>query len=104
MIIDLILKKERMGVDARATYDTETKETIVLKGSLLSETVSQAKSFKGTRSILKHREGVVGEDFRLLNDVSFRSSSTAGNFVTGRSTDGPVSWTTVDGKKLKELL
>ena len=47
---------------------------------------------------------VVGEDNRLVVDVTFKSSSTAGNFVTGRSTDGPGSWKTLDGKRLKDML
>jgi len=98
MKIDIIMKKDRIGVEAYARYDTETKETVVLKGSLLSEDITQAKTFRGAKSIIKFRDGVVGED------VTFKSSSTAGNFVTGRSTDGPGSWKTLDGKRLKDML
>ena len=76
------MKKDRIGVEAYAQYDTETKETVVLKGSLLSENISQAKTFRGAKSIIKFRDGVVGEDNRLVVDVTFKSSSTAGNFVT----------------------
>lgn len=47
MKIDIIMKKDRIGVEAYAQYDTETKETVVLKGSLLSENISQAKTFRG---------------------------------------------------------
>ena len=104
MKIDIIMKKDRIGVEAYAQYDTETKETVVLKGSLLSENISQAKTFRGAKSIIKFRDGVVGEDNRLVVDVTFKSSSTAGNFVTGRSTDGPGSWNTLDGKRLKDML
>ena len=31
-----------MGVDAMATYNPETKECVVLKGSKVSKTISQA--------------------------------------------------------------
>ena len=65
MKIDIIMKKDRIGVEAYAQYD---------------------------------------EDNRLVVDVTFKSSSTAGNFVTGRSTDGPGSWKTLDGKRLKDML
>lgn len=104
MIIDIVMKKDKIKVDARATYNTETKETVVLKGSLISNTISQAKTFRGAKSIMKARDGVVDSDFVLTENVVFKSSSTAGNFVTGRSTDGLSSWTTEDGKKLKEII
>lgn len=104
MKINVFMKKDRINVDAQAIYDTETKETVVLKGSVISNTISQAKTFRGIRSISKSREGVVNSEGVLLQDVTFKSSSTAGNFVTGRSTDGLSSWRTSDGKKLKEVL
>ena len=104
MKIEVVMKKTKVKVDAKAIYDSETKEMIVKKGSIVSEDVSQAKTFRGAKSILKAREGVIGEGCKLLKDVSFKISSTAGNFVTGRSTDGLSSWKTLDGKKLKEVL
>ena len=42
-----------------------------------------------------------GAEYR---DVLFTSSSTAGNFVTGFSTNGLTAWKTKDGKPLKEAL
>ena len=104
MKIEVFIKKDRIQVDAKAIYDSETKETIVKKGSRVSKSISQAKTFKGVKAILKAREGIIDDEGKVLNDVAFKSSSTAGNFVTGRSTDGLSSWKTIDGKKLKEVL
>lgn len=96
---------EQSGYNYKATPTIILKgQWLVLKGSLLSENISQAKTFRGAKSIIKFRDGVVGEDNRLVVDVTFKSSSTAGNFVTGRSTDGPGSWKTLDGKRLKDML
>ena len=37
-------------------------------------------------------------------DVAFKSASTAANFVTGRSTNGLITWKNSDGIILKSLL
>lgn len=89
--MNIFMKKERMGVDAKGTYNPETKECIVLKGSRVSETISQAPTFRGAKSVIKYREGIV-ENNIVTKDVVFKSCSTAGNFVTGRSTDGFGAW------------
>ncbi|MBR3108977.1 MAG: DUF4357 domain-containing protein [Clostridia bacterium] len=49
------------------------------------------------------REGIV-VDCVLQKDVSFKSSSTAGNFVTGRSTNGPAVWKDENGTTIKEII
>lgn len=103
MKLKLFMKKERIGVDAKAIFDTETKETVVLKGSKLAATISDAPTFRGRRAIEKSREGCVADNI-LQQDVSFKSPSTAGNIVTGRSTDGMQAWRTEDGKTLKVAL
>ena len=45
MKVNLIMKKERLGVDAKAVFDTKTRETVILKGSKISESISEAPSF-----------------------------------------------------------
>lgn len=99
----IFMKKEKKGVDAIATYDPETKECVVLKGSKVSETISQAPTFHGARSIVKSRSGTV-ENGMVMIDVVFKSSSTAANYVTGRSTDGFAAWKVEDGRTLRDYL
>ena len=86
-----------------ALFDTDTKATVVLKGSKLSATISDAPTFRGRKTIEKAREGCVVDNV-LQKDLAFKSPSTAGNVVTGRSTDGMQAWRTEDGKVLKEAL
>ncbi|MCC3385044.1 DUF4357 domain-containing protein [Enterocloster citroniae] len=38
-----------------------------------------------------------------MEDISFKSSSTAANFITGRSSDGFSTWKTEEGKILRKL-
>lgn len=103
MKLNVFMKKDRIGVDAKAVYDTVTNATTVLKGSKLSATISDAPTFRGRKTIEKAREGCV-VDGVLQKDLAFKSPSTAGNVVTGRSTDGMQAWRTEDGKVLKEAL
>lgn len=78
----LFIKSKVKNVDAVGEYNLETGEFVVLKGSVFSETVVSTGSFRGTRAILKAREGCV-KDNVLLEDKTFSSSSTAANFVRG---------------------
>jgi len=97
------MKKEKMGVDAMATYNPETKECVVLKGSKVSKTISQAPTFRGAKSVEKYRADTV-KNYVVTKDVHFKSCSTAGNYVTGRSTDGFGAWKVEDGRTLREYL
>lgn len=103
MKLKLFMKKDRIGVNAKAIFDTETRKTTVLKGSVLSSTISAAPTFHGKKAIEKARENCVVNNI-LEKDLIFSSPSTAGNIVTGRSTDGLQAWRTEDGKTLKEAL
>ena len=103
MKLKLFMKKDRIGVDAKATFDTETKETVVMRGSKLAPTISDAPTFRGRKTIEKSREGCVVDNI-FQKDLVFKSPSTAGNIVTGRSTDGMQAWRTENGRTLKEAL
>lgn len=103
MQLKLFMKKDRIGVDAKAIYDTETNATTVLKGSKFCAKISDAPTFRGRKTIEKAREGCLVDNI-LQKDLVFKSPSTAGNVVTGRSTDGLQAWKTEDGKVLKEAL
>ena len=97
------LKNKKADVAAVAEYNLKTNQTVVLKGSIVSADISQAPTFKGKRAIKKAREGTVKENI-LLTDIVFKSPSTAGNFVTGRSTDGLSAWKDGNGKSIKKIL
>jgi len=103
MNINIVLRIPKIGVDAKAVFDTETRQTTVLKKSVLSESISDAPTFRGRKTIIKAREGCVRDNI-LQKDLMFKSPSTAGNVVTGRSTDGMRAWRTEDGRTLKEAL
>ncbi len=101
--MDLIIESKNKGYSAKAKYDIDKKTFVVLKGSSVSAEVAQSEKFRGASSIISAREkyvknGVVSED------VTFKSSSTAANFITGRSTNGMITWKDKNGTKLKDLL
>ena len=98
-----IFLKTKDGADAEATYNIDTKECVVKKGSIVTEGISSAPTFKSTKSIKKQRDEYVKENV-VIQDVHFKSSSTAGNFVTGRSTDGMHAWKDNKGTPLKKII
>lgn len=98
----VFLNSTRIGVAAVGEYNPETKELLVLAGSVLSSDVSKSPTFRGAKSIVKQREGII-ENNLLLRDVSFTSPSTAANFVTGRSANGLIAWKDSQNRTLKEL-
>lgn len=98
----LYLKNRNDRFDATAEYNQQTGEFIVLKGSRVSDSISTAPTFRSVKTIEKQRSLYVKNNI-VQENVVFKSSSTAGNFVTGNSTDGPSSWKDETGKKLKEI-
>ena len=99
----LYLKRPRSNINAVAEYDVANKLFIVLKGSIISETIAYSEKFRGAKSIEKSRVGVV-DGTRVIKDVPFKSASTAANFVTGASTNGLTAWKDENGKTLKAIL
>ncbi len=97
------VKKEKINVDAKGEYNIETGMLVVLKGSTVSSDVAKSEKFRSTASIEKKRKDTVKNN-KTICDVSFSSPSTAGNFVTGRSTNGYIVWCDETGKKLKDVL
>lgn len=97
------LKRQKKSVDAIAEFDPINKVITVLKGSKLSATIAYTEKFRGAKSIEKNRTGIV-KDNTLLKDITFNSSSTAANFVTGSSTNGLIAWKDSNGKTIKEIL
>ena len=101
--MNIYMKNNRTGVDALGIYNPVTKECVVLKGSKVSRTLSTCPTFRGMNSVLKKRRETV-ENYIVKKNVSFSSCSTAGNYVTGRSTDGYRAWRVEDGRFLGEYL
>ena len=99
----LFIISNEKGINATAEYNPFEKQFIVLKGSIVSESISNAPTFGGAKAVKKYRDKYV-VDRVVKEDVYFKSSSTAGNFVTGRSTDGPSTWKGENGKTMKFIL
>lgn len=98
----LYIIKEKKGIYAEGEYDVNTKAMTVFKGAKLSKDIAHSATFRGAKSIEKHRNGIV-KNHVLTENISFKSSSTAANFVTGRSSNGFDVWKNKDGISLKEL-
>lgn len=99
----VFLVRNKSGIKAVGEYNLETKELVVLKSSIVSETISYSDKFRGAISINKSRQINV-RDRIVMNDVLFKSASTAANFVTGSSTNGLTAWKTETGVKLREVI
>ena len=97
------MKSSRTGIDAFATYDPESRVCVVLKGTKVSDTISQSPAFRSAKSIEKTRASCV-ENCIVTKDTSFNSCSSAANFVTGRSKNGFITWRVEDGRTLREYL
>lgn len=96
------LIRGRSNVNAIGEYNPSTNELIVLAGSTLSSNIARSAKFRGTKSIEKWRTGVVDQNI-LQKDIAFKSPSTAGNFVTGKSTNGLTAWKDETGRTIKEI-
>ncbi|HIT12789.1 MAG TPA: DUF4357 domain-containing protein [Candidatus Scatomonas merdigallinarum] len=97
------IARERSGINAKGEFDPTTRSLTVLQGSVLSVSIAYTEKFRGAKSIEKSREGVVKGNI-LQRDVTFKSASTAANFVTGTSTNGLTAWKDKNGKTIKELI
>ncbi len=95
--------RTKTGVNASGDYDSVSKTLTVQKGSIVSPEVHTTGKFRSANSVIKYRElycdGIITKE-----DVVFKSASTAANFVTGRSTNGLITWKNKDGKTLKSLI
>ena len=70
----------------------ENGKITILKGCVIDEKFSS--NFSGSKKVLAARSdsAIVGKDFKLKQDVSFNSPSTAAQFVKGYSTNGWKAW------------
>ena len=102
-MVTLYLKARKGEYDAKGVFDTKTKTMTVLKNSVISSDVAGGM-FRSSKSVKEKRENSNIKDHKLLEDIEFKSASTAANFVTGRSTNGLIAWKTKEGLTLKELI
>ena len=96
MNINITLTNKNNTYSAIAVYDG--KMVTVKAGAKLFPSFSSC--IRGGKTALKFRDSAeyVDENYVLLKDCSFKSPSTAAQFVTGRSVSGYNAWK-VDGKK-----
>lgn len=99
----LYIKRKKGNIAAVAEYDFMAKRFVVLSGSKVSDEISYSEKFRGSKSIEKSRLGTV-ENSTVIEDVVFKSASTAANYVCGSSTNGLTAWKDEHGKTLKSLL
>ena len=100
----VFLKRKRNSeIDAKGIYDPETGALTVLKGSKVSGEIHFTKTFRGANKIDQFWDEYV-DGIIVKCDVTFKSASTAANFVTGGSTNGLIAWKTEDGKALRESI
>ena len=99
----VILERKRSGVYAIGEFDPVSKTMVVKQGATVSSDIHYTEKFRGARTIEEFRNKYV-VDGKTVMDVSFRSASTAANFVTGGSTNGLVAWKTEDCKPIREIL
>lgn len=88
--------------DAEATYADGI--VVVKAGSRIR--LDFAAHIRGGKKALSYRNdrAYVDDKGIVLKDCTFTSSSTAAQFVTGRSTNGLESWHIDPKKKLKDFL
>lgn len=98
------LRRKRSSVFAIGEYNKMDNSLVVLAGAILSKDITHSAKFRGANSIEKKRASVKIKDGVLQEDVTFKSPSTAGNFITGKSTDGLTSWKDENGITIKSLM
>ena len=97
----LYLRRKIKGVGTiEATGMQTTEGFVVFAGSYISpldgDTISEPIKEKRKKAILD-------ANGKLTEDLLFTSPSYAANFVTGKSTNGLISWKDADGNTLKSL-
>ncbi|MCR5811577.1 MAG: DUF4357 domain-containing protein [Lachnospiraceae bacterium] len=101
MIIKVYYVGRRYRTKAFGEYDTDTGHITVLKGSVISESITQ---FSGTKKVIKLRNQFTNEEGVLLRDMTFKSPTTAAKFVSGGSVNGLIAWHDGNKKTLKAIL
>lgn len=96
------LRSKKNNVRANGDYDKSTGILIVRAGSVVSENISNSKTFRGRKTIIEKRDGII-ENCVLKENVTFNSPSTAANFVMGSSCNGLKVWKNEEGTPIGDL-
>lgn len=98
---DYLIFHNHLNTATLKVYDR--KHCVVVKGAYLEE----KKSSLGKKIVMLRkdlvRKGVIDSNGILHIDVEFSSPSSAGAFVSGRSTNGNEYWINDDDVKMKEI-
>ena len=101
--IELFLKQtiKKINFTTDATAKQNSEGFVVLKGSKIAPSSDGDINISPGNS--KKRKECKIENNVLQEDVLFNSPSSAAEFVTGKSSNGWISWKTKDGKTLRDL-
>ena len=80
--------------DAYSTFDKDTNEMPILKGSKIRKDTTRTYKFSEERSkiIAKNKFKIVDDCYVVTKDITFPSPTKAAGFVTGASTNGRLAW------------
>ena len=93
----------RDGTKATGEYDIKTNSLTVYKGSQVSPKVNHSETFLVAVTIERLRSEHVKNGI-VINNITFKSPSTAATFVIGSNSNGLIRWKDKSGRTLKELL
>ena len=100
----LYYKKRNGSVDATIEWNQKDNTFTVLKGSIVSPTISTNTKFRSAKSVEKARSNGTVVDCKLTIDITFNSASTASNFINGSSSNGLLALKDINGRPLKTIL
>jgi Domain of unknown function (DUF4357) len=100
---DLRLKAK--GIEARGVDGAEGFVVRAGAGAVKAEVPSIPASIANLRRVLVEKGVLIdaGDSYRLAQDYSFDSPSTAAGVLLGRSANGRVEWTDAQGRSLKAI-
>lgn len=97
------LKGTGRFADASGYYNVTTKSFTVLKGSVIALDVAPSFERVFTRNEVLKICDQISNGYRLKDDYTFSSASTAASVVLGSSENGNKVWKDANGKKLIEV-
>lgn len=100
-MIDVFIQGRNHQTDARGQYNPNNGEIIVIKGTVVSESISD---FKQRDSIVALRKDIVDEKGVLKRNTTFKNPTAAAQFVCGYSVSGPIAWHVEKHKTLSAWL
>ena len=100
--MDFYLKSVKNNYSATLSY--EDGQYILRAGSTVSKSVSTHFKSHATVELRRKEHGISLNNSILKQDIVFKSSTVAGEFVCGSSCNGPSCWKNSDGLTIKEWM